>query len=76
MVFLSVFIVFSATNFFCTSGVSVSCSGNTASRKEIYPSVNNIEKHDGEVLTPKSYIAFEPIRKRTENRCAYYRDYI
>ena len=50
MVFFS---VFSATDFFCTSGVSVSCSGNVASRKEIYHSVNHTQKTGREVFTPK-----------------------
>ena len=68
--------VFSATDLFCTSGVSVSCLGNAASRKEIYHAVNHTQKHGREVFTPK-LIALKPIRKRTRNRCAYYTpDYI
>ena len=66
-------VFFSATVFFCTSDVSVSCLGNAASRKEIYHGVNHTQKHGREVFTPK-LIAFEPIRKRTKNRCAYYPD--
>ena len=47
------FSVFSATDLFCTSGVSVSCLGNAASRKEIYHAVNHTQKHGREVFTPK-----------------------
>lgn len=74
MLFFSVFSAFSVTNFFCTTDVSASCSGNEASGKEIYHGVNHAQKHGREVFTQKS-IAFEPIRKRTGNYCTYYLDY-
>ena len=70
----SVFSAFSVTNFFCTTDVSASCSGNDASGKEIYHRVNHAQKHGREVFTQKS-IAFEPIRKRTGNCYTYYLDY-
>ena len=46
-----------------------------ASRKEIYHGVNHAQRHGREVFTPK-LIAFEPIKKRTGNCCAYYLDYM
>ena len=75
MVFFSDFSVSSATDFFFTSGVSVSCSGNAASKKGNLPGVNHTQKLCRELFTPK-LIAFEPVRKRTGNRCTYYLDYI
>ena len=78
MVFFSDFNVSSATDFFFTSGVSVSCSGNPASKKKIYHGVNHTQKlcyYSRELFTPK-LIAFEPIRKRTGNCYTYYLDYI
>ena len=69
-VFASVFFVvssvFSATDLFCSSSVSVCCSGNAASRKEIYHVVRHTQEHGTEVFTP-NLIAFEPIRKRSGN---------
>ena len=46
-----VFLVFSVRpTFFCSSGVSVCCSGNASSRKEIYHGVNHTQKHVTEVF--------------------------
>ena len=52
-VYNGVFQCFQCDGLFCTSGVSVSCSGNVASGKEIYHSVNHTQKTGREVFTPK-----------------------
>ena len=68
-------VFFSVTDFFCTSGVSVGCSGKWQSRKDICHGVYHTPKHGRELFT-STLIAFEPIRKRTRNHCFYYPDYI
>ena len=67
--FLGVSSVFSATDCFCSSGVSVCCSGNAASRKQNYHGATYTQEHGPEVFTP-NLIAFEAIRKRTGNLSA------
>ena len=51
-------VFFSVTDFFCTSGVSVGCSGKWQSRKDIWHGVYHTPKHGRELFT-SMLIAFE-----------------
>ena len=60
--FFSVFSVFSETDLLCSSGIRTCCSGDAASRKEIYHGVNHTQEHGTEEFTPIRNVRFLPTR--------------